>query len=108
MELPILMTEEFWKNSYLSIARFYGGINNNGIQYLIINKDGIDLAELSNPHSKHYISGSMAIPPGEPADLVRKDFIKYYKKLGREKFIEVLKLNKNATIKQLKNVFNSM
>lgn len=30
----------------------------------------------------------MAIPPGEPADLVLKEWIPVYKKLGRDKTIE--------------------
>lgn len=51
----------------------------------------ITLEELSNPRSKHYVKSGMAIPPGEPADLVRNDWIPIYKKLGRDRTIELVK-----------------
>lgn len=38
-----------------------------------------------------------AIEPGEPCDLVRKDFVKYYKKLKRDKFLAVLKEHPTAS-----------
>lgn len=87
----VIMTEEYWANSHLSIARYYGGIKVNGDEYKIVNNEGITLEELSNPRSKHYVKSGKAIPPGEPADLVRKDWIPIYKKLGRDRTIELVK-----------------
>lgn len=87
----IIMTEEYWANSYFSVARYYGGIKVNGDEYKIVNKNGITLEELSILNSKHYAKSEMAIPPGEPADLVRKDWIPIYRKLGRDKTIELVK-----------------
>lgn len=86
---PILMTEEVWVNSQLSIARYYGRINYNGHEYIIVDKLGRDLFECSVIAKKE--GREKAIEPGEPADLIRKDFKELYKKLGREKFIEILK-----------------
>ncbi len=85
----ILMTEACWRNSQLSIARFYGGINFNGHEYIIVNKDGKDLFQCSVEAKK---AGRVnAIEPGEPADLIRKDFQPLYRKFGRDKFITLLK-----------------
>lgn len=96
---PIAMTKEYWAGSHLSIARYYGRIQFNGHEYQIVNKHGITIFELSNPSSKHYVGGGnkKAIEPGEPADLVRKDFITYYKRLGRDRFLEVLKEHQQAS-----------
>lgn len=92
--MAVLYEEAYWRNTQMSVARFYGGINitENGKkrEFLIVNKQGITLQELSDPDSKHYVKDGMAIPPGEPADLIDKVFIPLYKKLGREKFIDIL------------------
>lgn len=88
------MTEEYWANSQFSVARYYGGLQIGGKSYKIVNKQGATIFELSDPDSPYYVGdGNMAIPPGEPADLVREDWIPVYRKLGREKFIEVVKQN---------------
>ncbi len=86
---PILMPVEFWANSQLSLARYYGGINYNGHEYIIVDKFGRDLFECSAIAKKE--GREKAIEPGEPADLIRKDFKALYRKIGREKFIETLK-----------------
>ena len=86
---PILMTEEFWANSLFSIARYYGRIKAFGYEYWIVDKNGIDVFELSDLAEKE--GREKAISPGEPCDLVRKDFMKHYRKLGRERFLEILK-----------------
>ena len=39
----ILFTEEEWRNSQLSVARYYGGIRISGQRYIIVNKEGKDL-----------------------------------------------------------------
>ena len=74
----LLMEESAWRNSYLSVARHYGGISFQGNEYTIVNKFGQTLFESS-------------IAPGEPADLVVSWLVPYYKKMGRDKFIEHLK-----------------
>lgn len=98
---PILMTEECWRNSQFSVARFYGGCKINGETYSIVDKHGNTLIELSIKKR-----GGMAIEPGEPADLIMNKAIPAYKKLGRDRFIEMLKedksleeINKEAGIK---------
>ena len=105
MNTPICMTEEFWKNSQFSVARFYGRMSYNGHEYWIVNKEGKDLFQCSDEAEK---SGrEYAIMPGEPADLVRKDFMPAYRKLGRERFLQVLKEHPRATDKELKVIFNN-
>ena len=86
------MTEEFWANSQLSVARYYGRIQFNGKTFWVLDKHGHDLWEctrIANEEGKE-----KAIEAGEPADLVREDFIKVYKDLGRDKFLELLNLNR--------------
>jgi len=87
------MTEEVWANSQFSIARYYGGINIEGKKYIIVDKLGRDLFECSAIAEKE--GRDKAIEPGEPADLIREDFKKLYKKYGRDKFIEALEANPN-------------
>ena len=88
----ILFIEEVWANSQMSIAKYYGCLVLNGKEYKIVNKDGITVEELSNPLSEHYVGkDKYAIPPGEPADLVMKDWIPVYKKLGRDETIKLIK-----------------
>lgn len=99
------MAEDYWATSQLSIAKYYGGIRLNNIDYKIVNKDGITLMELSAPSSKHYVKDGMAIPPGEPADLVDNKFIPFFRKLGRDKFITVLMQHPAMERNQLLQVF---
>lgn len=87
----VIMTEQCWANSQLSIARYYGGVKIDGHEYKIVNKEGVTLEELSNPSSKQYVKSGKAIPPGEPADLVRKDWIPVYRKLGRDRTLELVR-----------------
>ena len=63
----IMMAKEFWLESQFSIARFYGGIHINGTRYIIM---------------------------GSEQDLVDNGFAKYYNKLGREKFMQILEQHK--------------
>lgn len=99
---PILLTEEYWRNSHLSIARFYGGIIFNSQLYVIVNKDGITLAGLSDPESEHYVGDGMTIPPGEPADLLAAEWVDPYKALGRDRIIELVKEGK--TLDEVKQI----
>lgn len=65
----ILITKDVWMNSTLSIARFSGVIHVNRTSYIIMGGD---------------------------EDLVDNRFAKYYHKLGRDRFIQVLEQNKQA------------
>lgn len=107
---PICMAEEYWANSQLSVARYYGGCTFNGKEYEIVNKYGATLSELSNPASKYYVGDGdkKAIEPGEPADLVRADFIPYYKQLGRDRFLDVLKKHQQASDAELKRIYKEL
>ena len=85
----IVMTEEFWANSQLSIARYYGRIKVDGHEYVIVDKRGKDIFECSAEAEK--AGRNKAIEPGEPADLCRTDFVPLYHKLGRDAFLQFLK-----------------
>lgn len=98
MEAPILMVEEYWMNTHFSISRFYGGMKFNGYSYKIVNKNGITLAELSDPSSPYYVKDGKAIPAGEPADLVMEDWIPVYRAIGREKIFALI--NDGCSLKE--------
>ena len=99
------MTEEYWANSQFSIARYYGSINVGGHRFVIVDKKGRDIFELSAIAEKE--GREKAIEPGEPCDLIREDFIPLYKKHGRDKFIEVLKAHPELeSPKQMKQIFD--
>lgn len=87
----VIIMEQYWANSHFSIARYYGGVKIDGHEYKIVNKEGVTLEELSNPRSKHYVKSGKAIQPGEPADLVREDWIPVYRKLGRDRTLELVR-----------------
>lgn len=93
---PILLTKESWMNSQLSVAKYSGGIHltcEDGKKrtLLIVNKEGKELNQVS-------------IPAGEPADLVDKEFIPLYKKLGRTLFIGIVQANPLVSRKELKDI----
>ena len=100
---PVLMTEENWKNSHLSTAGKYGGITLNGTSYVVVDETGMTLFELSALQAKD--GRQWLIPPGKPADLVVEEFVPFYKKLGRDKFIEILQQNNATPHEELKKVF---
>ena len=92
----ILFTKESWMNSQLSIAKYSGGVQVVGEggkkrTFFIVNKEGKDLTQAG-------------IPEGEPADLVDKEFIPLYKKLGRTLFIGIVQANPLASRKELKDI----
>lgn len=62
---PILITSDYWMNSQLSVARFYGGIKFNGEEYVIV------------PPKNDLILSKWVVP--------------VYKKLGRDKTIKLIK-----------------
>lgn len=92
-----IYTEEMWANSPLSVARYTGGVMLDGKEFNVINKHGFTLWQLSDPRSAHYVGDGKAIEPGEPADLIDIELIPYYKKLGREKFLQVVGSMKEGT-----------
>ena len=100
----IIMTEEYWANSHFSIARYYGFLRIKSTMFFIVDKHGNTIFELSDPSSPCYVGDGVtkAIEPGEPADLVREDWIPIYKKLGREKTIELVK--NNVSLEEAKNL----
>lgn len=85
-----IYTEEEWANSQLSVVRYTGGIMLEGKEFNVINKNGLTLWQLSDPRSEYYVGDGKAIEPGEPADLIDKELISYYRLLGREKFLQVV------------------
>jgi len=99
------MTEEFWASSQLSIARYYGRISFNGHTFWILDKQGRDLWEctaIANQDGRE-----LAIEPGEPADLVREDFRKVYRELGRDRFLELLDLNRLHSDREILNAMKA-
>ena len=92
------MTEEYWANSQLSIARHFGSIIVWDFEYVIVDKRGHDIFECSK--EAEAAGRKKAIEPGEPADLCRVDFVPIYRKLGRDKFIKFL--NANPDIENVK------
>lgn len=100
--MPICMAEEYWANSQFSIVRHYGRITINRNMYIIVNKDGLDIFALSTIAER--TGKEKAIEPGEPCDLVREDFVKYYKKLKRDRFLAILKEHSYASAEELKEI----
>ena len=92
----ILFTKENWLCSQLSVAKYTGGVQITGDDgkkriFLVVNQEGKDLSQVS-------------IPAGDPADLVDKEFIPLYKKLGRVLFIAILEANLLVSRKELKAI----
>ena len=97
---PLIMTEEYWANTHLSIARYYGKVKLNGREYWIVNKNGIDVFALSIMAEKQ--GKDKAIEPGEPCDLVLRELVPAYHKLGRDKILELVKQGKSE--KEIKEI----
>ena len=89
MSYPLIITEEFWANSQLSIARYYGQIKMNDKEYVIVNKEGKDVFELSVIAEKE--GKERAIEPGEPCDLCLRSLVPSYRKLGRDRIMELIR-----------------
>jgi len=88
----IIMTKEYWMNSQLSIARLCGGIQLNGKEYLVVNKEGKTLYQCG-------------IDTGEPADLIDGQYLSIYRKVGRERFIEMVE--KKMSLKEMKQTLKT-
>lgn len=80
-ETCILMEFECWNNSPLSIAKYCGGININSTRYVITN---------------------------DPYDLIRADFEEDYKRLGRDRFMQVIKDNYHTPPKKLLKILKTI
>lgn len=80
-EKCIVMEFGYWNNTPLSIAKYFGSINLNGTLYVIV---------------------------GDEHDLVRVDFVGIYKRLGRDKFLEIITDNYQATPTELKEIFKNI
>jgi hypothetical protein len=89
------MAEEYWANSQLSIVRYTGQMKMNGVTYIICNKEGKDIFQCSLEAEKE--GREKAIEPGEPCDLIDERYLPVYRKLGREKFIELIKEHQDLT-----------
>ena len=92
----IMLSKESWMNSQLSVAKYSGGVQVVGEggkkrTFFVVNKEGKDLTQAG-------------ISEGEPADLVDKEFIPLYKKLGRTLFIGIVQANPLASRKELKDI----
>ena len=95
MAQPILMTEDYWANSQFSVVRYTGRMKWGDITYIICNKEGKDIFQCSIEAEKE--GREKAIEPGEPCDLIDERYLPVYRKLGREKFIELIKENQDLT-----------
>ena len=87
-------------NTQLSVARHYGGVTFDGREYIIVDKQGRDLWECSAIAERE--GRQKAIEPGEPADLILKSLKNAYRKLGRNRIIELIKEGK--TEKEIKDL----
>ena len=92
----IILAKESWMNTQLSVAKYSGGVqivDEGGKKrtFFVVNKEGKDLTQAD-------------ISEGEPADLVDKEFIPLYKKLGRTLFIGIVQANPLASRKELKDI----
>lgn len=97
-DAPIMMPKEFWQSGVFSIARRFGGIKAFNREYIIVDKRGRDVWECSR--EAHRAGRPMAISADEPADLIDKKYKSVYKKVGRNRFIEMVK--QGLSLKEMK------
>ena len=97
---PIIMSEEYWANTQLSFVRYTGQVRFMDHEYIIVNKEGIDIFALSIRAEKE--GREKAIEPGEPCDLCLKSLVTSYHRLGRERIIQLVKEGK--TEKEIKAI----
>lgn len=99
---PILMTKDYWMNSYFSVARHFGSIIINGNRYSVVEQHGYTIFEYAVALKQKKIK---EISDEDPCDLIMEQFIKPYKVLGRKRFIMILKENPVADIKTMLKIF---
>ena len=94
----IVIAKEAWLCSQLSIAKYSGGIDisdeENGTRHFLV-VDG-----KGQPYQG-------ILSPREPADLVDKEFLPFYRKLGRDKFISIVSMEPLASRKGLKQILSA-
>lgn len=94
----IVIAKEAWLCSQLSIAKYFGGIDisdeENGTRHFLV-VDG-----KGQPYQGKLI-------PSAPADLVDKEFLPFYRKLGRDKFISLVSREPLASRKGLKQILSA-
>jgi hypothetical protein len=94
----IVIAKEAWLCSQLSIAKYSGGIDisdeENGTRHFLV-VDG-----KGQPYQGR-------LSPREPADLVDKEFIPFYRKLGRDKFISIVSMEPLASRNGLKQILSA-
>lgn len=101
-QYPILMTKDYWMNSYFSVARHFGSIIINGNRYCVVEQHGYTIFEYAAALKQNKIK---EISDEDPCDLIMEQFIKPYKVLGRKRFIMILKENPVADIKTMLKIF---
>ena len=94
----IVIAKEAWLCSQLSIAKYSGGIDisdeeNRTRHFLVVDRKG-------QPYQG-------VLSPREPADLVDKEFLPFYRKLGRDKFISIVSMEPLASRKGLKQILSA-
>ena len=94
----IVIAKEAWLCSQLSIAKYSGGIDisdeENGTRhFLVVDRKG-------QPYQGKLI-------PSAPADLVDKEFLPFYRKLGRDKFISIVSMESLASRNGLKQILSA-
>ena len=94
----IVIAKEAWLCSQLSIAKYSGGIDisdevNGTRHFLVVDGKG-------QPYQGKLI-------PSAPADLVDKEFLPFYRKLGRDKFISLVSREPLASRKGLKQILSA-
>ena len=94
----IVIAKEAWLCSQLRVAKYYGGIDisdeENGTRHFLV-VDG-----KGQPYQG-------ILSPREPADLVDKEFLPFYRKLGRDKFISIVSMEPLASRKGLKQILSA-
>jgi hypothetical protein len=94
----IVIAKEAWLCSQLSIAKYSGGIDisdeeNGKRHFLVVDGKG-------QPYQGR-------LSHREPADLVDKEFLPFYRKLGRDKFISIVSMEPLASRKGLKQILSA-
>lgn len=90
----VIFAKGFWLYSQLNVARYSGGID--------ISEPGDDKRHFLIVDEKGQPFRGDLSPENVQADLVDKEFIPLYKKLGRDLFISIVKANPLMSRKDLK------
>lgn len=90
----VIFAKRFWLYSQLSVAKYSGGID--------ISEPGDDKRHFLIVDEKGQPFCGDLSPENVQADLVDKEFIPLYKKLGRDLFISIVKANPLMSRKDLK------